>query len=100
VHVDSKKMASAEKSIVRARIENAGRCSFSIIAKKLKPKNTAESAFKKIRQAVFDKNFEKVEVGLRYLRTSRILLCHDYCQELSGVIYEASIRVELMNEVN
>ena len=60
VHVDSKKMASAEKSIVRARIENAGRCSFSIIAKKLKPKNTAESAFKKIRQAVFDQNFEKL----------------------------------------
>lgn len=47
--VDSKKMANAEKSIVRTRIENAGRCSFSIIAKKLKPKNAAESAFKKIR---------------------------------------------------
>ena len=47
--MDYKKLASAEESKVRARIENAGRCSFSIIAKKLKPKNTAESAFKKIR---------------------------------------------------
>jgi len=49
---------------------------------------------------VIDKKFEKVEIGLRYLRTSRILLCHDYCQDVSEHIYTESVKMELMHEVN
>lgn len=75
-----KKLPEIERRSIQSRINNeVSRCCFSMTAKKIRPKDTVESSYKKIRQTVIDKKYEKVEVGLRFLRTSRILLCHDYC---------------------
>ena len=49
---------------------------------------------------MIDQKFPKVEIGLRYLRSCRILLCHDYCTDIQSQIYLDSMRLELMNEVN
>ena len=81
-------------------LEKVAKCSFSVIARKNRPKELVESAYKRIRQAVIDKRFEKVEVGLRYLRTSRIMLAHDYCSDIESVLFLDAIKVELLNEVN
>lgn len=88
------------RNIISKMMDKVGKCSFSVIAKKLRPKDIVESSYKKIRQTVIDLKFEKVEIGLRYLRTSRILLCNDYCTDVSSQIYIDTMRIELMNEVN
>lgn len=78
-----KRLPDIERRNIQSRMaDRVGRCAFSVIAKKLRPKDTVETSYKKIRQAVIDSKFEKVEIGLRYLRTSRILLCHDYCTDI------------------
>lgn len=75
-----RKLPELERRSVKLKLaDKVAKCSFSIIAKKLKPKDSVESSFKKIRQAIIDMKFEKVEVGLRYLRSSRILLMNDFC---------------------
>lgn len=71
-----------------------------MIARKNRPKEQVESAYKKIRQAVIDNRFDKVELGLRYLRTSRMMLAHDYCSDIESVLFLDAIKVELLNEVN
>lgn len=80
--------------------EKIAKIYYSIIAKKLRPKNEIEVQYKKIKQAILDHKFERVEVGLRYLRTSRIMLCHDYCSDVTDQVYMDTIKMELFNEVN
>ncbi len=55
---------------------------FSIIGKKTRPRMNIDAHFKKIRQEVINRQYGKAEVGLRYLRTSRIMLAQDYCADI------------------
>ena len=96
-----KRLPDTERRKITNRItDKVSKCTFSVLAKKTRPKDTVENSYKKIRQAVIDQKFEKVEIGLRYLRTSRILLCHDFCSDVQSEIYVQSVRMELLNEVN
>ena len=42
----------------------------------------------------------KDEVQLRMLRTCRMLLCHDYLEELCGQIAMDTLKLELLHETN
>jgi hypothetical protein len=78
-----KKMPTDERRKVFNKIDTrASKLCYSVIAKKIRPKETVEQAFKKIRQEVINKQYEKVEIGLRFMRTSRLLLCYDYCTDI------------------
>jgi hypothetical protein len=81
-------------------VEKVSKCAYNIITRKNRPKEFVEAAYKKIRQTVIDRRFDKVEQGLRYLRTSRMMLCHDYCTDIESALYLDVIRLELLNETN
>lgn len=94
-----KRLPDNERRKITSRLtERVSKCAYSVIARKNRPKDAVESAYKKIRQAVIDKRFDKVETGLRYMRTSRILLGHDFCQDVESALYLDAIRMELINE--
>lgn len=42
----------------------------------------------------------KTEVLLRQMRTARMMLAHDYCEELTGAICSDTLRLELLHETN
>lgn len=42
----------------------------------------------------------KKEIQLRMMRTCRMLLCHDYLEELSGQIALDTLKLELLHETN
>jgi hypothetical protein len=78
---------------------NIGNLSYGIMSRKTKSKDVVEKQFKLIRQAVVQQiDDEKVEVTLRYLRTARMMLCHEYCHDMSATIYLDSVRTELLHE--
>jgi hypothetical protein len=64
--------------------EQISKCALSIIVRKNKPKEQVEKAYYKLRLAVLNLEIEKAEVALRYLRTARVMLCHDYCDDLGS----------------
>ena len=47
-----------------------------------------------------DKNFEKIELGLRYMRLSRMMLAHDFCTDVESSLFLDAIRMELINETS
>lgn len=80
-----KRLPDIEKRNIQARIvEKLGKCAFSVLARKIRLKETIESTYKKITHAVTSQKFEKREVELRYLRSSRVLLCHDFCSDVQS----------------
>lgn len=96
-----KRLPEVEISKVKSRIsENVSKCAYVLIARKNRPKDRVEKTYQKIRQQIIDNCDEKVEIRLRFLRTCRIMLCHDYCQDVSSSHYMDTIKVELLNEIN
>ena len=96
-----RRLPEQERRNIKAKIrESISKCAYSVIAKKNRPRALVEKSFNKVRQAVIDHKFPKVEMGLRYLRSCRILLCHDYCTDIQSQIYLDSLRLELMSEVS
>ena len=43
---------------------------------------------------------EKTEVLLREMRTCRMQLAHDFCEEITGSICQDALRLELLAETN
>lgn len=80
--------------------EQISKCALSIIVRKNKPKEQVEKAYYKLRLAVLKLEIEKAEVALRYLRTARVMLCHDYCDDLGSQIASDCMRLELLNDTN
>ena len=42
----------------------------------------------------------KREVILRYLRTARIVLCHDFCMEMVGILCCDSLKLQLLTQTD
>lgn len=59
-----------------------------------------EKLFQKVRQSVVNNCNDKVEVILRQLRTCRLMLCHDYCEEMQGALCLDTLKLELLHETN
>lgn len=94
-----KRLPETEKRKITQKLqEKVSKCAYSVIARKNRPKEHVENAYKKIRQTVVDKRFDKVELGLRYLRTARIMLAHDYCTDIESSLFLDAMRCELLNE--
>ena len=96
-----KRLPDTERRKINSRlIDKVAKCSYSVIARKNRPKDLVEKAYKNIRQTIIDKKFEKVEIGLRYMRTSRMMLAHDYCTDIESALYLDAIRMELINQTD
>jgi hypothetical protein len=92
-----KRLPETERRKITSRLsEKVGKCAYSVIARKNRPKEFVESAYKKIRQTVIDKRFDKIEVGLRFLRSSRMMLAHDYLTDIESALFLDGIRMELL----
>lgn len=99
--VSVKKLPIEEKrKIFRKITDRIAKIFYSIITKKFRPKNDVEQAYKKIKQSIAEQKIEKTEVALRYLRTSRLMLVHDYCSDVRSQLFIDCIKLELFNEVN
>lgn len=93
-----KRLPDTERRKINARlVEKVSKCSYSVISRKNRPKDQVERAYKNIRQVIIDKKFEKVELGLRYMRTSRMMLAHDYCADIESSLYLDAMRMELIS---
>lgn len=78
-----KRLPEIEKARMQEMIRTAVRpFYFDVIKRKNKSKPTVEKTFQKIRLWVNKESNQKDEIQLRMLRTSRMMLCHDYCEEL------------------
>jgi hypothetical protein len=49
---------------------------------------------------IIDKKFDKVEQGLRYMRTSRMMLAHDFCTDVESSLYLDAVRMELISQTD
>jgi hypothetical protein len=56
---------------------------YDVMMRKNRSKNAIEKQFTKMRLWVNQQQTKKDEIQLRMLRTCRMLLCHDYCEELT-----------------
>ena len=43
---------------------------------------------------------ERTEVMLRQLRTMRVMLAHDFCEEINSIVCQDSLKMQLMHETN
>ena len=73
---------------------------FNIMNRKNRGKEKIEKLFQKCRQAIVSDPGQKNEVLLRQMRTCRMMLCHDYCEELQGVLCLDTLKLELLHESN
>jgi len=70
------------------------------MARKSRSKDFIEKHFQKVRQAVVNNTNDKHEAVLRQLRTARLMLCHDFCEEVMGAVCLDSVRLELLQETD
>lgn len=96
-----KRLPEIEKARMQDSIRNTIRpFFFDVIKRKNKSKPTVEKAFQKIRIWVNKESTQKDEIQLRMLRTTRMLLCHDYCEELLSQVALDTLKLELLHETN
>jgi septation ring formation regulator EzrA len=80
----SKLTLEERRKITRKITDRISKLFYSIVSRKMRPRNQVEQTYKKIRQSISELKIEKTEVQLRYLRSSRLLLAHDYCTDLES----------------
>ena len=80
----SKLTLEERRKITRKITDRISKLFYSIVSRKMRPRNQIEQTYKKIRQSISELKIEKTEVQLRYLRSSRLLLAHDYCTDLES----------------
>ena len=68
--------------------------------RKTRSRETIEKLFQKCRLAIVAAQGEKTECLLRQMRTCRMQLAHDYCEELTGAICLDALKLVLMHETN
>ena len=95
-----KRLPDERRNVNFALQSAAGEKCFNILARKSRPKEMIEKLFQKVRQSVVNNCNDKVEVILRQLRTCRIMLCHDYCEEMQGAFCLDDLKLELLHETN
>ena len=95
-----KRLPDERRNVNFALQSQAGEKCFNILARKSRSKEMVEKLFQKVRQSVVNNCNLKVEVILRQLRTCRLMLCHDYCEELQGALCLDSLKLELLHETN
>ena len=79
---------------------HVGENHFSIIQRKSKMKETAEKIFKNCRTIVNSHKEQKIEVSMRQMRILKIILCHDYTQDMLARIFCDAIKLQILNETN
>ena len=70
------------------------------MARKARSRESIEKIFQKCRLAIAAQSGDKTEVLLRQMRTCRMQLAHDSCEELTGAICIDALRLELLHETN
>ena len=73
---------------------------FNIMNRKNRSRDKIEKTFQKCRLAIVASSSDKTELLLRMMRTCRMMLAHDYCEEMTGAICLDSLKLELLNESN
>ena len=68
--------------------------------RKQRSRDAVEKLFQRCRLAIVADAGEKAEVLLRQMRTCRMQLAHDYCEEVTGAICLDTLRLELLHEAN
>lgn len=68
--------------------------------RKSRSREAIEKVFQKCRLSIVANAGEKTEVLLRQMRTCRMQLAHDYCEEMTGAICLDALRLELLYETN
>lgn len=73
---------------------------YNFVARKTRQKTAIEKQFQKMRMWINEQEHKKDEIALRMMRTCRMLLCHDYIEELIGTVALDSLKLELLYETN
>jgi hypothetical protein len=73
---------------------------YNILPKKKVHREVVEKAYATMKRAVREqgKDEARPEVLLRQLRTMRVALCHDFCQEVNATVCLDSMRMQLLHE--
>ena len=88
---------------------NVGDGYFDILDRKSKMRNEVEKVFLMIRHTLGQSQKAsqpeaseplKVEVKQRYLRTCKIILCHEYCMDILARICCDSMKLQLLHETD
>jgi|TARA_B110000285_G_C14940823_1_gene521928 hypothetical protein len=85
--------ASAIKSLV-------GEGYYNIISRKHKMKETCEKVFKHVKASTTALKDQKIEVTQKQLRGLKLVLCHDYCQDLLARLYCDATRLQILYETD
>lgn len=94
-----RKMPSFERQRVRNKISGFSNIGYGILSKKMILKDKIEKHFKSFKTAVgVQASDDKVEIGLRYLRTCRMALLNDYCKDLTATVSMDQVKLELLEE--
>ena len=93
-----KRLPDERRNVNFALQSQAGDKAFNILARKARSKEMIEKLFQKVRQSVVNNCNDKVEVILRQLRTCRLMLCHDFCEEMQGALCLDGLKLELLHE--
>lgn len=99
-----KRMPEIERTKMNDYIKSSIRpMYYDVLSRKSRSKARVEKQFVKMKQWVVEQSAEKPmkdEVQLRMLRTCRMLLCHDYLEEMNGQIALDTLKLELLHETN
>jgi len=95
------KLPNLERSQQKAKIEQqVGDNYYNIIKRKQSTKESVEKIFKNIKNATSHLKEQKVEITQKQLRGAKLVLCHDYCQEVLARIYCDSIKLQILHETD
>ena len=98
--VNYKRLPDERRNVAFSIQTKCGPFFFNILNRKARSRETIEKMFQKCRLAIVANAGEKTEVLLRQMRTCRMQLAHDYCEEMTGAICLDALRLELLHETN
>mmetsp|Transcript_20170 Transcript_20170/g.30928 ORF Transcript_20170/g.30928 Transcript_20170/m.30928 type:complete len:153 (+) Transcript_20170:476-934(+) len=96
-----KKLPNLEKSAANSKIKSSiSEGYYNIITRKQKMKDTAEKIFKQVKNQTVSMKDQKIEITQRQLRTLKLVMCHDYCQDMLARVYLDSLKLQVLKETN
>lgn len=63
-------------------------------------KEQVEKIFKHIKNSTSHLKEQKIEVTQKQLRGAKLVLCHDYCQDILARIYCDSLKLQVLHETD
>jgi hypothetical protein len=73
---------------------------YAIMERKGKMKETVEKTFKSVKNSLSTLKDQKIEVMAKKLRAMKIVLSHDYCQDVLARVYNDSIKLQILYETD